>query len=119
MDILLALLFTLAAAPAEPAPDPLGKGFLGVTVSAGSLTVSTVSPGTPADLAGFQPGDEFVRVGELTPTDFTQVTAHLKAFRPGSRLKFAVKRGGVELTLTGRLAARPASADYLLEAFPP
>ena len=119
MDILLALLFTLAAAPAEPAPDPLGKGFLGVTVSAGSLTVSTVSPGTPADLAGFQPGDEFVRVGELVPTDFTQVTAHLKAFRPGSRLTFAVKRGNVELTLTARLVARPASADFLTESFPP
>ena len=119
MDILLALLLTLAVAPTEVAPDPLGKGFLGVTVSAGSLAVSTVSPGTPADLAGFLPGDEFVRVGDLAPTDFTQVTAHLKAFRPGSRLTFVVKRGGVELSLTARLAARPASADYLMETFPP
>ncbi len=119
MVTLLALLLTLAVAAAEVAPDPLGKGFLGVTVSAGSLTVSGVSPGTPADLAGFLPGDEFVRVGDLAPTDFTQVTAHLKAFRPGSRLTFVVKRGGTELTLTARLAARPASADFLTESFPP
>ena len=118
MDILLALILTLAAAPLEPAQDPLGKGFLGVTVTAGGLAVSGVQPGTPADLAGFLPGDEFVRVGDLTPTDFTQVTAHLKAFRPGSRLTFVVRRGGTERTITARLMARPASADFPL-AFPP
>ena len=119
MDILLALFLMLAVAPAEVAPDPLGKGFLGVTVASGSLTVSSVSPGTPADLAGFLTGDEFVRVGDLAPTDFTQVTAHLKSFRPGSRLKFVVKRGGEEKSLTAKLTARPASADYLSDPFPP
>ncbi len=119
MDILLALVLTLAVAPAEAAPDPLGRGFLGVTVAAGTLTVSSVSPGTPADLGGFQAGDEFVRVGDLTPTDFTQVTAHLKSFRPGSRLKFVVRRGGEEKALSAKLTARPASADYLSEPFPP
>ena len=119
MDILVALLCVVAVAPGEPAQDPLGKGFLGITVPVAGMTVSSVQAGTPADLAGFLPGDELVRVGDLTPTDFTQVTAHLKAYRPGSRLTFAVKRGGVELALTAKLTARPASADYLTEPFPP
>jgi len=118
MEILV-LLLTLAVAPPEPTPDPLGRGFLGVTVAAGTLTVSSVSPGTPADRAGFRPGDEFARVGDLTPTDFTQVTAHLKSFRPGSRLTIVVKRGTDEKTLTAKLTARPASADYPTEPFPP
>ena len=118
MDI-LALLLSLVIAPAEPAPDPLGRGFLGVTVTVGTLTVSGVSPGTPADLAGFQPGDEFVRVGEVAFTDFPQVTAHLKSFRPGSRLPIVVRRGGNEKALTAKLTARPESADFPSEPFPP
>jgi len=116
---ILALLLTLAVAPAEPTPDPLGRGFLGVTVTSGTLTVSGVSPGTPAELAGFQPGDEFVRIGEVAFTDFPQVTAHLKSFRPGSRLTIVVRRGTGEKTLTAKLTARPASADYYSEPFPP
>ncbi len=119
MDILLALLCVVAVAPGEPAQDPLGKGFLGITVPVAGMTVSSVQAGTPADLAGFLPGDELVRVGDLTPSDFSQVTAHLKSFRPGSRVTFVVTRGGEKKTLTAKLMARPAAADFQFEAFPP
>lgn len=117
MQLLVALCLTLAAIPAEPAYDPLGKGYLGVTVQTGGLTISSVMPDTPAAEAGFQPGDELVKLGELAPTDFTQVVAYLKSLRPGSPLKFVVRRGGEEKTLRAVLMARPASAD-LPRVFP-
>jgi S1-C subfamily serine protease len=103
MQLLVALALTLAAFPAEPAYDPLGKGFLGISVQTGGMSVSTVSPGTPAERAGFQAGDELLKIEE--------VMAHLKSLRPGTPVPFVVRRAGREVKIKAALMARPATAD--------
>jgi S1-C subfamily serine protease len=111
MQLLVALALTLAAFPAEPAYDPLGKGFLGISVQTGGMSVSTVSPGTPAERAGFQAGDELLKIGDLVPTSFEEVMAHLKSLRPGTPVPFVVRRAGREVKIKAALMARPATAD--------
>ena len=118
MQTLLALVLFAAVVPAEAPQDPLGRGYLGVRVQDGGLAVMRVDVGTPADRAGLQAGDEFVSIAGTRPTDFAQVTAQLKAFRPGTVLVIVVRRGGVEKTLTARLMGRPAAADLSAGTFP-
>ena len=44
-----------APVPPGPPPDPLSRGYLGVTVNTGGLVVSDVYPNTPAAKAGSAP----------------------------------------------------------------
>ncbi len=109
---LLAVVLVLAAVPADPPVDPTGRGYLGIRMGLEqNLQIGSVVPNTPAEKAGLQSGDVLVKVGTLTPDNFDQVVAHVKAFRPGSELKVDVRRGGAMRTVTIRLMARPASAD--------
>ncbi|MGL6094870.1 MAG: PDZ domain-containing protein [Fimbriiglobus sp.] len=101
--------FAVAApVPPEPLPDPLGWGFLGIRVEAGTLRIAGVEPGTPAEKAGLRPDDEFVRVGDLTPLSFDEVAEHISGFRPGSSMKVVVNRNGESQSVVVRLGVRPA-----------
>lgn len=108
---LLALLTVCAPAPAGPPPDPFARGYVGIRVERGGLTVTSVEPNTPADRAGLKSGDVLVKVGTLSPKTFETVIDHVMAFRPGSEVRVVVQRGTEQKTLTVRLMARPASAD--------
>ncbi len=109
--VLTASLGLAAPVPRDRDPDPLGWGYLGVRVSTGELTVSSVEPNTPAARAGLQPGDVFVRVGTLRPRDFQQVILHISSFRPGSMLNFEVHRNGQRKEFTVRLGSRPKDIE--------
>jgi|YNPBryunderm2012_1023409.scaffolds.fasta_scaffold62286_2 S1-C subfamily serine protease len=98
----------LAPVPAEPLPDPLAWGYLGIRVEQGTLEVRGVEAGTPAERAGLRPGDEIVQIGELIPQTFEEVAEHISSFRPGSRLKVKVRRDGTMMTFIVRLGVRPA-----------
>jgi S1-C subfamily serine protease len=104
---LVALAVGLAPVPADPPPDPLAWGYLGVQVDPGTLRINDVRPGTPAAKAGLQASDEFVRVGELRPQTFDEVAEHIGTFRPGSTLKVEVRRGSERKTFSVRLGVRP------------
>ncbi|OWK45237.1 PDZ domain-containing protein [Fimbriiglobus ruber] len=110
--LFLATSIGLAPVPAEPPPDPLGWGYLGVRVDAGSLTIASVDPSTPAARAGIQAGDEFIKVGELKPKLFEEVSEHICTFRPGSVLRVEVRRSstGETKVFTVRLGVRPPEA---------
>jgi S1-C subfamily serine protease len=86
------------------------------------LTVSEVSPKTPADLAGLKSGDAIVRVGTLEPTNFDQVIAHITSFRPGAVVEVEVQRGTERKTFKVKLASRPIELDlpqrHPIEPFP-
>lgn len=98
----------LAPVPAEPPPDPLAWGYLGIRVEQGTLEVRGVEPNTPAERAGLQPGDELVKVGTLEPRSFDEVAEHISTFRPGSKLRVEVRRGDDMKVFTVRLGVRPA-----------
>jgi S1-C subfamily serine protease len=112
----------LAPVPREAAADPTARGFMGITVTNGTLTISDVYANLPAAKAGLKSGDQIVRVGTLQPTDFDQVVAHVMSFRPGAALEIEVQRGGERKTVKLKLTARPPDADrgvpYPVEPFP-
>jgi S1-C subfamily serine protease len=111
-----------APVPREAPPDPLARGYMGITVGSGSLTINEVSPKTPADKAGLRSGDAIVRVGTLEPTNFDQVVAHITSFRPGAMVEIEVQRGTERKTFKVKLASRPPELDqprqYPIEPFP-
>lgn len=104
---------TYAMAPVPPAapPDPLARGYMGITVGTGSLTIERVEPKTPADKAGLRPGDALVRIGTLRPQNFDQVIAHVTSFRPGAVVEIEVQRGTERKTVKVKLACRPQDLD--------
>ncbi len=112
----------LAPVPPEVKPDPMGRGYMGITVATGSLTIERVEPGLPAFKAGLRSGDTLVRVGVLEPQTFDQVIAHITSFRPGAVVEIEVMRGSARKQFKVRLAARPEELDrrnsYPVEPFP-
>ncbi|VTT98666.1 periplasmic serine protease do : Periplasmic serine protease DO OS=Borrelia garinii (strain PBi) GN=htrA PE=4 SV=1: PDZ_2 [Gemmataceae bacterium] len=110
-SLLGSLLFTLAPVPPEAPPDPMARGYMGITVQSGALAIESVQPGMPAAKAGLQGGDVLVRVGTLEPREFDQVVSHICSFRPGAVVEIEVQRGSERKTFKVRLACRPPELD--------
>jgi S1-C subfamily serine protease len=102
---------TRAPVPREAPPDPMARGYMGITVGTGSLTVERVEPKLPADKAGLRSGDAIVRVGTLEPANFDQVISHITSFRPGAVVEIEVQRGTERKTFKVKLASRPPELD--------
>lgn len=62
-------------------------------------TVAEVRPGSPAAVAGIEPGDRFVAVNGTTVESFADVQ-RLVSGRAGDPLTFTINRGGEDLTVT-------------------
>ncbi|MCE9563342.1 MAG: PDZ domain-containing protein [Planctomycetes bacterium] len=105
------LLFTLAPIPPEPSPDPMGRGYMGITVQTGALMIESVQPGLPAAKSGLRSGDVLLRVGTLEPREFEQVVSHICSFRPGAVVEIEVQRGSERKTFRVKLASRPPELD--------
>ena len=101
----------LAPVPREAVPDPLARGYMGITVGTGTLTVSEVMANLPAAKAGLKAGDQIVRVGTLEPANFDQVIGHITSFRPGAVVEIEIQRGTDRKTFKVKLASRPADID--------
>jgi M6 family metalloprotease-like protein len=86
-----------------PAPTTGQAGYLGLTFLPG-MVVQDVSGGSPAERAGFRPGDRV-----LDFTDPEQFRSHVQAVTPGDSLTLSVRRGGqeVELTAVAGALSRP------------
>jgi hypothetical protein len=64
------------------------------------LRVKSVSPESPAERAGFQPGDEVLAIGGLEAPSLAQIQQRLQKARPGEKISFAVQRKGETVVLT-------------------
>jgi S1-C subfamily serine protease len=102
----------LAPVPPDTKPDPMARGFMGITVGNGSLTIERVEPNLPAHKAGLRAGDVLVRVGTLQPQTFDQVIAHITSFRPGAVVEIEVQRGTERKTFKVKLTCRPQELDH-------
>jgi S1-C subfamily serine protease len=76
------------------------KGYLGVQIrvdddSAKIMVVSLDDDG-PAKKAGLEPGDTFILIGDLKPTDLPTVVKFIQSLKPGMKIKVRVDRGGQE-----------------------
>ena len=84
--------------------------YLGVTTELtmqGSVVVSSVQEGTPAEVAGLQPGDLIVRVdGEQVDTESPFIDL-LYQHEPGDTVTLTVQRDGSEVEFEIELGARP------------
>ena len=105
------LMFVRAPVPPEPKPDPMARGYMGITVSTGAMTIDSVEPNRPAFNAGLRAGDYILRVGTLEPREFDQVVAHICSFRPGAVVEIEVRRGNERKVLKVKLTERPPEAD--------
>jgi membrane-associated protease RseP (regulator of RpoE activity) len=95
-----------ALAPAQE------KAYLGVSLtgSDGRVLINSITGGSPAERCGLQADDVVVAVGGEPVSQPDQVVDAIAARRPGSELAIEVRRGGQQLTLLARLAAKPGSS---------
>ena len=105
------LFLTLAPVPPEKPPDPMARGFLGVSVNDRSCVLSEVQPNLPAAKAGLRAGDVIVRVGTVEPRDFAEVVAAITSYRAGAVVAVEVQRGSERKTFRVKLAARDPKLD--------
>jgi S1-C subfamily serine protease len=109
--VLGSMTYTLAPVPRELPPDPMARGYMGITVGNSSLAIERVEPGLPAAKAGLRAGDIIVRVGTLQPQTFDQVVSHICSFRPGAVVEIEVRRGSEQKTFKVKLGCRPQELD--------
>ncbi len=100
----------LAPVPPSAPPDPMGRGYMGVTIGDG-VVVARVEPKTPAEQAGLRTGDVILRVGTLHPESYEQVVSHICSFRPGAVVEVEIQRGSEKKTVKVKLACRPPELD--------
>lgn len=82
------------------AAEPRGFAGLECADDKGTVTVSRVLAGGPADKAGLKVGDELVRLGTYDIDNVRDVAKKLARHAAGTTLKTTVKRDGNEMTLT-------------------
>jgi serine protease Do len=60
------------------------------------IVLSEIPAGSPAETAGFQKGDEIVRIGDLAVSTTIDIERGLLDVRPGQKADVLVRRGGKE-----------------------
>jgi predicted metalloprotease with PDZ domain len=99
-------------------PKDAPGGFLGLNTrsSEGALTVTSVTPGSPAESAGFAAGDSILEV-DAAKASAKALSDALRAKKPGDLLKVKLSRGG--RTIESDIAlAKSAVMDYALAPLP-
>lgn len=81
---------------------PVPRGFLGIELDDGdhSVSVKSVLPGGPADIAGVKPGDRLLRVQGRDVGSSEEVLKRAAKVLPGAAVSLTVRRGSEELVLT-------------------
>ncbi len=72
-----------------------------------SVVLSDVQAGSPAELAGFKPGDQVVRVGEIQVSTPLDIERGFLDAAPGRPTRVQIRRGGQEQALN--LEVKPVS----------
>ncbi|MBX6314810.1 MAG: trypsin-like peptidase domain-containing protein [Isosphaeraceae bacterium] len=80
-----------------------------------SVIVAEVQPTSPAELAGIQPGDHLLRVGDLPVTTPLDIERALLDVRPGQKAKVLIQRGGQEQSLALEVAPLPRATPDAAE----
>ena len=101
----------IAIGVASVAPRSLSektKGFLGVTPEGAGdgVRIGSVLRGTPAAKAGLRAGDVVLKVNNSEVTNRAAFHRLVAGFSPGEKVKFRIRRGDEEKTLTAKLVSR-------------
>ena len=90
------------------------SGWVGVELekdeTSGALTVSRVVPGSPAEAAGIQSGDELAALNGIAINDKNEkaLKQAKKDWAPGQNVNYTIKRNGQERQVAVTLAPMPA-----------
>lgn len=90
--------------------------FLGVSVAqrfGGGVVVESVSPDSPANLAGLLEGDVIVRVDDQPVDDVADMAAAIQGRDVGDVVNLNCQRDGQEVPIVPTLEDRPPALDYL------
>ena len=91
--------------------ERIDRGWLGVTISpAGSVIVTSVGKGTPAQLAGLEVGDLIVAFGGKKVADAYELVDLIAASKPGSKVVIDLNRGSNEKQVGVVLGSRPIAS---------
>jgi len=108
----LLLWAVLLLTPLQPTRyDPMARGFLGIRVLDGQLTIDSIEPDSPASRAGLKPGDLFLIVEGQPVQSYADVTQRIRSHRPGRSFTGRVRRGQDTIDFRAVLIPRPSSAD--------
>ena len=103
---LLHLLAVGSASAAVGSSSQVVFGVVATNESGVGVPVGRVSSGSPAELAGLQPGDMIVAVNSQPVTDKLALKAALALFMPGDVVRVAYQRQGRRHVALVELAAR-------------
>ena len=91
--------------------SPDERGWLGVQLTEGEgeggAVVHQAEDGSPAQEAGFEPGDILLTLAEKPITSRSQLSFLLRRMKPGTEVAFGLVRNGVQLEKTVQLGTRP------------
>jgi putative serine protease PepD len=65
--------------------------------------IQAVTPGGPADVAGLQPGDVILRIGDKNVADADALIAAVRSHQPGETVQVTYERDGSRQTASVRL----------------
>jgi predicted metalloprotease with PDZ domain len=85
--------------------------WLGVqleSVAPGAVVIATVLPGSPAVLAGLEPGDVITEINNQPVRTLGDVAAAVSGLGAGDQVQLLVSRGSTIFTTQATLAARPS-----------
>jgi serine protease Do len=103
--------------------DPVARepGIVGIVVEQNSsaftgVRITHVFPGSPAEAAKLEVGDEIIRIDQVRVTSWEKFEELTRDIRVGSRVQFRVKRSGRELpaimVTAGSRSQVPTKKDY-------
>jgi C-terminal processing protease CtpA/Prc len=87
-----------------------GQAYLGVVFDAevrDAAVLRSVSPGSPADEAGLQPGDLIIALNGEQVMSYPDAISIIRSMRPGERLDIFLERGRSERQTEAVLAGQP------------
>ena len=76
----------------------------------GTVSVKEITPGSPAEAAGFQKGDVLLTLNGASYADKEALKKAKADWKPGSKVNFTVKREGAEKQIAVTLAPIPEAA---------
>jgi serine protease Do len=82
------------------------------------VVVSEVQAGSPAETAGFKPGDELIRVGDLPVTSSLDLERGMLDVRPGHPAQVAIRRGKAETSMPLDVRVVPGAIANMASADP-
>ena len=113
-------------APSLPGEELDDVGGDGAWLGIGSLdqpgqeaVIARVESGSPAALAGIEPGDMIMAINGETVVGFREIRAAMEVVAPGSTVRLRVRRGGTEVdvdVIASRWPADPTSTSTTMAA---